>query len=255
MNADRTQATYADPRVAATYSVGHALQPAEQRLLGEYLRPGLRILDIGVGGGRTVPALALGAAEYVGVDYSPAMVAECRRRFPDQRFEVADARWLTAFRDEHFDIVVFSFNGIDSIPDQQGRQACLKEVVRVLRPGGTFLFSAHNARYLFFAPVLVGVSTLRGLWRLIYAALHTTWLLLLRLPSRAYWTGYGRVRDLGTHGGLPIFVVTPEAQRREIEAAGLVLIAAVPGPDPAVTWPSRVGWYHYACKRPPSDGG
>jgi SAM-dependent methyltransferase len=104
---------------------------------------GKRILDLGVGAGRTVPALRALSEHYVGVDYVPEMVARCRDRFPDVRFEVADARSLTAFADQSFDLIVFACNGI-SMVTHEGRLAILKEVRRLLAHNGHFIFSTYN---------------------------------------------------------------------------------------------------------------
>jgi SAM-dependent methyltransferase len=58
-----------------------------------YLRflvpPGLRVLEIGCGIGDTLAALE--PSRGVGIDFSPAMVAEARRAHPDLEFHVGDA--------------------------------------------------------------------------------------------------------------------------------------------------------------------
>lgn len=102
-----------------------------------------RILDLGVGGGRTTGLLAPRARDYVGIDYMDEMIAESRARWPDRRFERADARDLSRFADGAFDLVVFSCNGIDSV-DADGRGRVLAEAARVLAPGGLFVFSTFN---------------------------------------------------------------------------------------------------------------
>lgn len=102
-----------------------------------------RILDLGVGGGRTAPALLEISKNYVGIDYVAEMVAACRARFPSVRFECMDARSMSAFSDQSFDLIVFACNGI-SMVDHEGRLAILKEVRRILRPGGVFIFSTYN---------------------------------------------------------------------------------------------------------------
>ena len=53
------------------------------------------------------------------------------------------AVWL--FPAHSFGLVLFSYNGIDSI-DLGGRKQVLQEVYRVLRPGGCFVFSCLNRR-------------------------------------------------------------------------------------------------------------
>jgi SAM-dependent methyltransferase len=104
---------------------------------------GKRILDLGVGAGRTVPLLRAISENYVGIDFSAPMVDVCREKHPDARVEVGDARDLSRFDDGSFDLVVFSWNGIDAV-DHDDRTLVFDEVWRVLAPDGVFLFSTHN---------------------------------------------------------------------------------------------------------------
>jgi len=121
---------------------------APERTALDLLGPDLariRLLDLGVGGGRTTVHFAPLVAEYVGVDYSAPLVEACRRRFdgdPSVEFVHADARSIP-YPDHSFDLVVFSVNGIDCL-DHEGRMAALREVARLCRPGGLFFFSSHN---------------------------------------------------------------------------------------------------------------
>ncbi|HMC38022.1 MAG TPA: class I SAM-dependent methyltransferase [Acidimicrobiales bacterium] len=101
------------------------------------------ILDLGVGGGRTASLLRLLSAQYVAIDYTPAMVDLCRRRHPGLDVRHGDARDLDGIADASQQLVLFSVNGIDAV-DHDGRQQVLAAVRRVLRPGGLFLFSTLN---------------------------------------------------------------------------------------------------------------
>ena len=109
---------------------------------------GKRLLDIGVGAGRTVGMLALLSDSYVGIDYSREMVAACGRRYPRADIRWGDARDLP-FDDQSFDFVLFSFNGIDTL-DESGRQIAFKEIHRVLVDGGLFVFSTLNKNSQFY---------------------------------------------------------------------------------------------------------
>ncbi len=112
------------------------------RRVAEEARGGA-ILDIGVGAGRTLPYLRSLSDDYVAIDYLDEMVRLTRSRYPDARIEHGDARELSAFADASFDLVVFSFNGIDGVPHED-RPKVHAAVVRVLRPGGLFVYSTHN---------------------------------------------------------------------------------------------------------------
>lgn len=129
------------------------LQPAEQSILDlfgdEWSR--MKMLDIGVGAGRTTQHFSSVVQEYVGVDYSEEMIAACRKRFPSSSqsrlFEVVDARDMSQFADSSFDFILFSFNGIDSL-SHQDRLQVFQEVNRVGKTGGYFFFSSHSLQGL-----------------------------------------------------------------------------------------------------------
>src|ERR1700726_2883862 len=106
---------YNAPAVAEYYAALNYLTPCERLLFDTYLRPGMAILDLGVGGGRTTSYLSSIASRYVGVDYAEGMIAACRRKFPQLAFEVADAADLSKFLPSSFDAMVIAFNGIDYV--------------------------------------------------------------------------------------------------------------------------------------------
>src|SRR5262245_30170182 len=99
-----------------------ALYGAERLLFDRHVKAGSDILDLGVGTGRTTPYLARVASRYVGLDVSDAMVARCREKFPDLAFLHLDATNLPTIADASFDVVVFSFNGIDVISTIEARR-------------------------------------------------------------------------------------------------------------------------------------
>lgn len=144
---------YQSDELARQYSLADALQPPERTILEtikEHLR-GARMLDIGVGGGRTTLHFAPLVEGYIGVDYSEQMISACRERFPEVpnrlTFQVADVRSLSMFPNESFDFILFSYNGIDYMPHED-RHAALQEIRRVLKKTGYFAFSTHNLNNL-----------------------------------------------------------------------------------------------------------
>src|SRR5260221_405642 len=112
---------YRDPEVVSHYAALSYLTPCEHLLFETYVKPGMKILDIGVGGGRTTAYLSDKASRYIGVDYSAEMIKTCRNKFPKLEFEVADASDLSGFADASFDAIVISFNGINCIVPEDRR--------------------------------------------------------------------------------------------------------------------------------------
>jgi len=140
---------YVRPTVAKWYATQSDLLKAEITAF-DLARPvwdGGRVLDMGVGGGRTTETLAPTACTYIGVDYSQAMVEAAQGRYPDQDFRQADARDLSTFAEGSFDFVLFSYNGLDCV-GHTDRLKVLSEVHRIVRPGGVFMFSSHNMDWI-----------------------------------------------------------------------------------------------------------
>ena len=145
----RNKLTWEKDSVVSEYSAASALQAPEKTIFGELgaRLSGMDVLDIGVGGGRTTLHLAPAARAYVGVDCSNAMIDACKRRFgnrfPNASFLVGDATELRAVPSSSFDLIVFSYNGIDGV-SHDDRLRVFREIHRVGRQDALFCFSSHN---------------------------------------------------------------------------------------------------------------
>ena len=95
------------------------------------------VLDVGCGTGRNLPFYRP-SVRVVGVDVSAAALARARRRRPDVPLVQADAEALP-FRTAVFDTVVSALV-FCSVPDAARG---LREVRRVLQPGGTLRMLEH----------------------------------------------------------------------------------------------------------------
>ena len=140
---------YNTESISKDYAARDYLEPAERAVI-EILDSSIssmKMLDMGVGGGRTTKYFAPLVLNYTGADYAPAMVNACIEKYGDDYFFITcDARDMEELSDNSFDFVLFSFNGIDSF-SHEDRVSSLKEIHRVLRPGGYYCFSSHNLNW------------------------------------------------------------------------------------------------------------
>ncbi|WP_338180469.1 class I SAM-dependent methyltransferase [Jatrophihabitans sp.] len=232
---------------------------------------GVPILDLGVGGGRTTSLLRLLSDDYVGVDYTPAMVDAARLNHPDVDLRLADARDLSGLPRAAFGLVVFSYNGLDAI-DHDGRQLALAEMAAALRPGGVLLYSTHNrsgpcfrATALHPAGSPVAHTWSRG-YRLGFTAVGA-----LTAPVRLPRAVRNRrrlqpsVRDHGSWAvapneahdfGLLLHYVTLAGVRAELDAVGLVLEAVFDAergaPLALDSDPTHARYFHVVAAKPAS---
>jgi SAM-dependent methyltransferase len=117
----------------------------ELRLLGD-LR-GLRVLDVGCGGGETTIAMARQGAQATGVDSSGEPLRHARTLAAaeastplDVVFVQADMAKLAECPDDAWDLVFSAY----ALPYTEQPRACLVEWRRVLRHGGRLLFSMDH---------------------------------------------------------------------------------------------------------------
>ncbi|HEY5745910.1 MAG TPA: methyltransferase domain-containing protein [Chryseolinea sp.] len=97
--------------------------------------------DFGCGPGQTTKFLFdAGVKDIVGIDISPGMVNVAQRIFPDIKFETGDLLALP-YNANHFASAVAFYAIVHFDYDQIGM--AFREVNRVLRRGGHFLFSFH----------------------------------------------------------------------------------------------------------------
>jgi SAM-dependent methyltransferase len=108
------------------------------------------LIEVGCGSGyysEVFAALVPGGVRYTGVDYSEAMIARARARYPSAAFKTADATRLPC-PDKAFDIV---FNGV-SLMHIVDYQAAIREAARVARGYCIFhsvpVFDDHRTTYL-----------------------------------------------------------------------------------------------------------
>src|SRR3989344_8531439 len=126
------------------------LRSSERYVIDNFAKPGARVLDLGCGTGRTTLYIYRNVAdsqprgEGIGVDPAESMIERGKELHPELDLRVGDARKLE-FPDNHFDLVFFSFNGLDNLFPISERERAIAEIKRVLKSGGVFAYSSHNS--------------------------------------------------------------------------------------------------------------
>ena len=124
------------------------LWQSENIMFDKYLKNSDKILDLGCGAGRVTFGLyEKGYKSVQGIDISEIMVMNAKKINRDKgydiKFSLGNAISLP-YEDGEFDAVVFSFNGLMNIPEEKNRVIVIKEVRRVLKENGIFIFTTHN---------------------------------------------------------------------------------------------------------------
>jgi len=186
-----------------------------------------RILDIGVGDGRTTSHLLEISRHYIGIDYSPQMIAQCRARYPSVSFEVCDATDLSRLGMEAFDLIFFSFNGID-LSNHADRLKTLGEVRRALAKGGAFVFSSHNRDYAGVKSLLrIPGATLRTFLK---ASLFDPAAVLRHVLNKRHEEQneeYAIINDNANRYQFLIYYISIEKQIEQLKNAGFKTVQAV----------------------------
>jgi ubiquinone/menaquinone biosynthesis C-methylase UbiE len=103
---------------------------------------GQRVLDVASGAGFGLQMLRRAQSNPIGLDYDAQALHEVRRLVPDAPLVHADATCLP-LASASIDLVV-SFETLEHVPDAG---AMIKEIRRVLRPGGRLVLSTPNRTF------------------------------------------------------------------------------------------------------------
>jgi 2-polyprenyl-3-methyl-5-hydroxy-6-metoxy-1,4-benzoquinol methylase len=192
--------SWLEPYARAEY-VESGLTDTESALIGRWLRPGDRLLDVGCGSGREALGFARAGLVVTAVDSCAAAVARAPAH-PGVTYRVATLRALD-LAPRSFDAVFLSSDVYGTVPLARNRIAALEALKRLVRPGGLVTFPPRIV-----TPTLARRFLLDGPHRVVAAL----------VPGRA---------ELGDRFDAPpgyayrhVFASLDEV-RREVEAAGL----------------------------------
>ncbi len=207
----------------------YRLWPEEENLINKYYHFGERILDLACGMGRTTLRLYEMGFSVVGIDLSEVLINAARKRFPYLDLRVGS---FTCIEEPNttFSHVLISANAIDLALPGSNRTAALRECARVLRPGGTLIYSCHNLKCLH---LLSPRYWRRPLWKLR----HT----LKAFKSLAYVS----------EDGLQAIFAAPEMVIRQTEDAGFRFLEMRGRGMSAKPWFNRCfsHYIHYAFRK------
>lgn len=121
--------------------------PIHQRLLRPYILASQFIkgdlLEVGCGEGRGIDSLLPHISSYSAIDKIEPVIKKLQSKYPQARFLSGNIPPLSAFTDDSFDSII-SFQVIEHIQDDE---RFLKEIHRVLKPGGIALITTPNRPY------------------------------------------------------------------------------------------------------------
>jgi ubiquinone/menaquinone biosynthesis C-methylase UbiE len=129
-----------------------ARQTVQSMLDAACVTPGMQVLDVCSGPGMLAAGALQRGAEAIGLDFSVEAVELARRLVPNGRFQQGDAEALP-FPEASFDAVLCGY-GLMHVPKPA---AAMREMLRVLRPGGRVALSVWDASGVGFTLVYEAV--------------------------------------------------------------------------------------------------
>ena len=222
MHSEKLLQHYNRPTIAAGYGQQEGITPCERLLFDAYIKPGMAVLDVGVGGGRTSPYLAENASRYVGIDYASEMLQICRKKYPQWEYLQCSVADLSPFQNGSFDVVVIAFNMLGDLYPNETRWRCFQECHRVLRENGLFIFSSPNPRGILARPSKADKAGIR-----VFMAVRRSARLMfsysIKLP---FWRGEGYMLDSDPGDRFMTHFWTPQKAIAEVDRYGFRLIAS-----------------------------
>jgi SAM-dependent methyltransferase len=105
------------------------------------------------------------------------------------------------------------------------RARAFREVARVLKPGGRFIFSIVNSEFLIFLPEFRGASLRQKMWRSVISPLKSVGLWWRQFRCGVFRKGRGYI--FVPADGTLVYSATPTIVSTEAGAAGLRMLEVV----------------------------
>lgn len=143
MDLEKVERVYSKYASMYDYTFGKVFQQSrESAVRGLPIKPGHRILEVGVGTGEALP-LYPSHCEVLGIDLSDGMLEHARRRVDESKLEHVTLKRMDAgnmeLPDDHFDIVMAAYV-VTAVPDYR---VVVDEMIRVCKPGGRIIMLNH----------------------------------------------------------------------------------------------------------------
>lgn len=128
-------------------SKGHLFDFYERKLFTQFVKnqPARSVIDLGSGTGRITEALASHVMRIVGLDLSSESLRVLRRKEISNCSELCASGSSLPIKDECFEVAV-SCQTLQHM-QQEELLMTLREIHRILKPKGVFIFSAYNDDY------------------------------------------------------------------------------------------------------------
>jgi ubiquinone/menaquinone biosynthesis C-methylase UbiE len=241
-------------RLVQFYAAHESSYPAEQAIL-TMIGAGIaqmKVLDIGIGAGRTTGYLSKICKDYTGIDFSGQMVKEAKKRFSDLKIFQGDVRDLSAFADGSFDFVLFSFNGIDTLV-QADRMKALQEIKRVLKPGGYFAFSSHNLGWTMFDKLFPWhqkfVFSIPFIKHYLKMIIYLPWI-TARRKNNLYAEDYAIILDRPNWFSFYNYFIKPADQAKQLNETGFENMICLNDKGQVVCEDKTAEFLYYFCRKP-----
>ncbi len=142
-----------------------AIWPQERNIVKRiFTRPGLDVLDVGCGTGEIAVRIMreFSPGHITGIDLAETHIRRAKERVgsnPGFTFEHGDAHALP-FESDRFDVSLCR-HMLQAIPDSEG---VIREMIRVVKPGGWLYYLAEDYGMLFFHPTRYDMDEFFGVY-------------------------------------------------------------------------------------------
>lgn len=147
MDASQIAAYWSTPEAVEANRRDWILKQLEIRLIASYVKPGMRVLDVGCGDGETIQALLCapyapygGHVSFEGIDASPTMIAAQRVPGGIRQWRIEDIASLTG---GPWDLI-YTERAIINLPDWPTQAKAVRDICGLLAPGGRYLMVEHS---------------------------------------------------------------------------------------------------------------